>query len=136
MLNGIENSVPRTLDNGVKVEPILVPHRDEYSETVGYIKVEQNALYIPDIDKWTEWEENILGLVPTVDYAFIDGTFFADGEIPRPMSEVPTRSSLKVLRYLPEADRKKVYFIHLNHSNPAREVQEAERKQRRSGFTC
>ena len=42
------------------------------------------------------------GLVP-MDYAFIDGTFFADGEIPRLMSEGPTRSSL--LRYLSTCPR-------------------------------
>ena len=134
VLNGLENGVPRTLDNGVKVEPILVPHRDEYSETVGYYIEGPNktALYIPDIDKWTEWEENILGLVPIVDYAFIDGTFFADGEIPRPMSEVPhpfVYESIALLKHLPEADRKKVYFIHLNHSNPAREAHFKGRKE-------
>ena len=133
VLNALENGVPRTLDNGVKVEPILVPHRDEYSETVGYYIKGPNktALYIPDIDKWTEWEENILGLVPIVDYAFIDGTFFADGEIPRPMSEVPhpfISESIALLKYLPETERKKVYFIHLNHSNPAREANFEGRK--------
>lgn len=133
VLNALENGVPRTLDNGVKVEPILVPHRDEYSETVGYYIKGPNktALYIPDIDKWTEWEENILGLVPIVDYAFIDGTFFADGEIPRPMSEVPhpfISESIALLKYLPETERKKVYFIHLNHSNPAREADFEGRK--------
>jgi len=131
VLNGLENGVPRTLDNGVKVEPILVPHRDEFSETVGYYIKGPNktALYIPDIDKWTEWEENILGLVPTVDYAFIDGTFFADGEIPRPMSEVPhpfVSESIALLKHLSEADRKKVYFIHLNHSKGALSQQHLE----------
>ena len=80
-------------------------------------------LYIPDIDKWTAWEKNILAVVPTVDYAFIDGTFFADGEIPRPMAEVPhpfVSESIELLNHLPIAERNKVYFIHLNHSNPAR----------------
>jgi pyrroloquinoline quinone biosynthesis protein B len=112
---------------------MLVPHRDEYSETVGYCIHGPNktALYIPDIDKWTEWEENILGIIPKVDYAFIDGTFFADGEIPRPMSEVPhpfVSESISLLKHLPEADRKKIYFIHLNHSNPAREANFQGRK--------
>ncbi len=124
-LNGLQDGVPRTLDNGIKVEPVRVPHRDEFSETVGfYIKgPNKTALYIPDIDKWTAWEKNILAVVPTVDYAFIDGTFFADGEIPRPMAEVPhpfISESIELLNYLPVAERNKVYFIHLNHSNPAR----------------
>jgi len=124
-LNSLQAGVPRTLDNGVEVEPVLVPHRDEFSETVGfYIKgPNKTALYIPDIDKWTAWEKNILAVVPTVDFAFIDGTFFADGEIPRPMAEVPhpfVSESIELLNYLPVSERNKVYFIHLNHSNPAR----------------
>ena len=35
-LNGLEDRVPRTLKNGLIIEPFLVPHRDEFSETVGY----------------------------------------------------------------------------------------------------
>ena len=34
--------------------PFLVPHRDEYSETVGY-RIESpstSVLFIPDINKW------------------------------------------------------------------------------------
>lgn len=57
-----------------------------------------------------------------MDYAFIDGAFFADGEIPRPMAEVPhpfVSESIELLNHLPVAERNKVYFIHLNHSNPA-----------------
>tara|TARA_B100000900_G_scaffold281861_1_gene241127 strand:+ start:5742 stop:6632 length:891 start_codon:yes stop_codon:yes gene_type:complete len=126
VLNALENGVVKILDNNIKVKPVLVPHRDEYSETVGYYIEGPNktALYIPDIDKWAEWGENILGIVPTVDYTFIDGTFFANGEIPRPMAEVPhpfISESIALLKHLPEVERKKVYFIHLNHSNPARE---------------
>jgi len=124
-LNSLQDGVPRTLDNGIIVEPFLVPHRDEFSETVGFdIKgPNKTVLYIPDIDKWTAWEKNILVVVQTVDYAFIDGTFFADGEIPRPMAEVPhpfVSESIELLNHLPIAERHKVYFIHLNHSNPAR----------------
>ena len=40
------------------IEPFLVPHRDEFSETVGYniIGPNESMLYIPDIDKWEKWE--------------------------------------------------------------------------------
>ena len=125
-LNGLEDRVPRTLKNGLIIEPFLVPHRDEFSETVGYYikrKGGKVALYIPDIDKWEEWEENIIAVIPNVDYAFLDGTFFADGEVPRPMAEVPhpfITESAKLFSYLPREEREKIYFIHLNHSNPAR----------------
>ena len=133
-LNGLEEGVPRTLKNGLVVEPFLVPHRDEFSETVGYYikrKGGKVALYIPDIDKWEEWEENIIAVIPRVDYAFIDGTFFADGEVPRPMSEVPhpfISESAKLFSYLPRKEREKIYFIHLNHSNPARNAEFEGRK--------
>ena len=125
-LNGLEDRVPRTLKNGLIIEPFLVPHRDEFSETVGYYikrKGGKVALYIPDIDKWEEWEENIIAVIPHVDYAFLDGTFFADGEVPRPMAEVPhpfITESAKLFSYLTREEREKIYFIHLNHSNPAR----------------
>jgi pyrroloquinoline quinone biosynthesis protein B len=133
-LNGLQEGVPRTLKNGLIVEPFLVPHRDEFSETVGYYikrKGGKVALYIPDIDKWEEWEENIIAVIPRVDYAFIDGTFFADGEVPRPMSEVPhpfISESAKLFGYLPRKEREKIYFIHLNHSNPARNADFEGRK--------
>ena len=113
------------LDQSLSVTPLKVPHRDEYSETVGYLIKGKNktALYVPDIDKWSKWNRSIVALVKKVDYAFLDGTFFADGELPRPMSEVPhpfVSETAALLGSLLLKERQKVYFIHLNHSNPAR----------------
>ena len=108
----------------LKVTPFLVPHRDEYSETVGY-KIEgpnKSALFIPDIDKWSKWERDLLTEVEKVDYAFLDATFFAEGEIPRPMSEVPHPFVEETVNAFAKADsttKSKVIFIHFNHSNPA-----------------
>ena len=50
------------VSNALKVMPFLVPHRDEFSETVGYkIKGKnKSALFIPDINKWSLWEKNIV----------------------------------------------------------------------------
>lgn len=116
------------LDQSITVTPLKVPHRDEYSETVGYLIKGKNktALYVPDIDKWSKWNRSIAALIETVDYAFLDGTFFADGEVPRPMSEVPhpfVSETAALLESLPLKERQKVYFIHLNHSNPARNAE-------------
>ena len=127
-LNNIK-ILPLGADSSVKVTPqlavtpFLVPHRDEYSETVGYhIKGPQkSALFIPDIDKWEKWDKNILEEVRKVDYAFLDATFFADGEIPRPMSEVPHPFVEETVNAFAKADsttKSKVIFIHFNHSNP------------------
>jgi pyrroloquinoline quinone biosynthesis protein B len=121
------------LGNGLKVKPLLVPHRDEYSETVGYViqGPEKSALFIPDIDKWHLWERNILDEIRAVDYAFLDATFMSDGEVPRPMAEVPhpfIEESVALMQELATEDRNKVYFIHLNHSNPARNSDDEKRQ--------
>ncbi len=122
-LNLLEDNKIVTLDS-IIVKPFLVPHRDEYSETVGFHIKGPNkfALFIPDINKWTSWETSITVLVKTVDYAFIDATFFADGELPgRDMSKVKhpfVVDSMKLFDELPMKERNKIWFIHMNHTNP------------------
>ena len=46
------------LTENLTIIPFKVPHRDEYSETVGFkiIGPNKSALFIPDIDKWNKWE--------------------------------------------------------------------------------
>ncbi|MGB0929203.1 MAG: MBL fold metallo-hydrolase [Chitinophagales bacterium] len=106
----------------LKVTPYLVPHRDEFSETVGF-KIEgasKSALFIPDIDKWHLWDRDILKEIEGVDYAFLDATFYANGEIAgRDMSQIPhpfMEESLRLFADLPT--KEKVHFIHFNHTNP------------------
>jgi pyrroloquinoline quinone biosynthesis protein B len=123
LLKPLQNEQTETMGN-LKVTPFLVPHRDEYSETVGYriSGPNKSALFIPDINKWSEWKTNLADILKTVDYALIDATFYADGELPgRDMSKIPhpfVIESMKTLDGLPIAQRKKVWFIHMNHSNP------------------
>lgn len=112
------------LTNTLKVTPLLVPHRDEFSETVGY-RVEgknKSALFIPDIDKWEKWERNIIEEVERVDYAFLDASFFRDGELERDMSKIPhpfTTETTTLFENEPIETKNKIYFIHFNHTNPA-----------------
>ena len=91
-LTQIENEQPNTLTPNIKVTPLLVPHRDEYSETVGY-KIKgpnKTALFIPDIDKWGKWSKNIVEEVRKVDYAFLDATFYSGKELNnRDISQIP-----------------------------------------------
>lgn len=124
----------------IRLTPILVPHRDEYSETVGFriTGPSRSILYVPDIDKWERWDGSLQEEVRSVDVALIDGTFFAEGELPgRDMSTVPHPfivETLKRLETLSTADRAKVYFIHLNHTNPALiDDSEARRRIEREG---
>ena len=120
--------------------PFLVPHRDEFSETVGY-KIEgenKTALFIPDIDKWQKWKLNIIEEVKKVDYAFLDAAFLKDGEIPRPMSEVPhpfISETVELFKNESIETKNKVIFIHFNHSNPALQSNTKERKElKKLGF--
>ena len=111
------------LSENIFVIPIRVPHRDEYSETVGYkiIGKSKKILFIPDIDKWGEWKKSIIEEVKLVDYAFIDGTFYNGTELNRDMREIPhplIEETLQLFSNQPVAQRNKIYFIHINHTNP------------------
>jgi pyrroloquinoline quinone biosynthesis protein B len=111
------------LTGEVRVTPFTVPHRDEFSETVGFLieGPEKRALFIPDIDKWEKWETSVIDLISSVDHAFIDGTFYDSAEINhRDISEIPHPfiiESMTLFDKLPADERQKIYFIHLNHTN-------------------
>ncbi|MEJ2548601.1 MAG: MBL fold metallo-hydrolase [Gemmatimonadota bacterium] len=86
----------------------------------------RTVLFIPDIDSWEEWDAwgvSIEDEIASVDVAYLDATFFADGELPgRDMSGFPhplIAHSMERFAALPDAERAKIRFIHLNHSNPA-----------------
>lgn len=128
VLHELAAETPVDLGGGIRVTPIVVPHRQEFSETVAFrIDGPDRAyLWMPDIDSWRELDAmgtRIEDLVASVDIAYIDGTFFANGEIPgRDMSGFPhpfIRDTLARFAALPERERRKVRFIHLNHTNPA-----------------
>ena len=112
------------INNQISVVPFLVPHRDEFSETVGYkIKGPNNSImFIPDIDKWNMWEKNIISEVNSNDYLLLDGTFFDGNELPgRDMSQIPhpfVIESMELFKDLSIAEKNKIYFIHFNHTNP------------------
>ena len=123
------------LNKRLRITPLLVPHRDEYSETVGF-RIEgprRQVLFIPDIDKWERWERRIEEILPSVDIAYLDGTFFANGEIPgRDMSAIPhpfIEESLRRLGPLPADERARVRFIHLNHTNPVLNAKDPARQR-------
>jgi len=104
------------------VIPIQVPHRDEFSETSAFLIVGPNktALFLPDIDKWNKWSINIIEMLSNVDYAFIDATFYANNEINRDINEIPhplVIETMDLLSDLPDYQKDKVYFIHMNHTN-------------------
>lgn len=130
-----------TLSAALRIVPFKVPHRDEYSETVGY-RIEgpsKKLLFIPDINKWEKWTRSIQAEIRAVDYALIDATFYDAGEINhRDPAEIPhpfVIESMARFDTLPLAEKKKIYFIHTNHTNPLlRESSEATKTVEEKGF--
>lgn len=123
-LTPLSDRRPVEVSSSITVTPILVPHRDEYSETVGY-RIEgprKSAIFIPDIDKWDMWSTDIRAVVQSVDYALLDATFFRDGELPgRDMSKIKhpfVAESMDLFRSLTDDEKARVIFIHMNHTNP------------------
>lgn len=120
----IQNKQKLELSSNISVEPFLVPHRDEFSETVGYKITGPNkkALFIPDIDKWGKWDENITYQILEVDYAFLDASFYDSKELDnRDISEIPHPfiiESIEKFKDLAASEKNKIHFIHFNHTNP------------------
>ena len=122
-LEKIQNELTIKLNSRISITPILVPHRDEYSETVCYLvsTMKKKLLYIPDIDKWHLWDKDIKEMIKIVDYALLDGTFYQDGELSRDMSKIPhpfVKESMILFKDLSKQNKQKVFFTHLNHTNP------------------
>ncbi|MBT5721696.1 MAG: hypothetical protein HOI72_05830 [Candidatus Marinimicrobia bacterium] len=136
----MKNDKEIKLADGLFIEPFLVPHRDEYSETVGFkiIGVNKSVLFIPDIDKWEKWDQDIFQVIQHIDIALLDGTFYSQGELPnRDMSEIPHPfivESMETLYPLNTPNRNKVHFIHFNHSNPAIKIGTASNLIRSNRF--
>ena len=112
------------LTPNISVTAIEVPHRDEYSETVGFVidGPDKSALFIPDIDKWEKWQIPVETVIARVDYAFLDATFYHGEEInTRDISQIPHPfiiESMDRFASLSEAEKAKIHFIHFNHTNP------------------
>ncbi|ALM09288.1 pyrroloquinoline quinone biosynthesis protein PqqB [Sediminicola sp. YIK13] len=108
----------------LSVSPIIVPHRDEYSETVGFtiFGPHKKVLFIPDIDKWHKWDNSIIASISKVDLAFIDATFYDGEELDnRDITQIPhpfVIESMALFKDLSPKEKSKIYFIHLNHTNP------------------
>ena len=134
-LKPLQHQQPVQLSNHVTIEPLQVPHRDEFSETVGYLVKgrTKKLLFIPDIDKWEKWNMSIDSLIATVDYALLDATFFDANELPgRNMQEIPhpfVVESMQRFAALPAKEKSKIIFVHFNHTNPLLQPKSAATKK-------
>ena len=133
-LQNLQHDSTMVVNKKLKVTPFIVPHRDEFSETVGY-KIEsskKSALFIPDIDKWSRWEQSIIEEVKKVDYAFLDATFMDQKEVKRAMTEVPhpfIEETISLFKNESLDTKNKIIFIHFNHTNPTLQKESKERKK-------
>jgi len=116
-LEEIEFDKISSIFNNIEIIPVQVPHRDEYSETAGYIIKGKNktALFIPDIDKWERWNKDINEMVKKYDYLLLDATFYDEKEINRDINEIPhplVKESLDLFKNMSLNDKSKyISFI-------------------------
>lgn len=109
----------------ISILPLQVPHRDEYTDTLGFqiTGPDRSLLYIPDIQSWKVWDHSIVEEIQKVDIALLDGTFFSPEELPsRDLASIGhpfISDSMKLLRDIARNSKTRVYFTHLNHSNLA-----------------
>ena len=128
------------LADHLEVEALEVPHREEFTDTIGFIFTgpKKSLLYIPDIDRWEELVPSIEELAERVDILLLDGSFWDPGRelSARDPSKIPHPPMPETMRRLSSfADRRRIYFTHLNHTNPAWDKDSPERARiEESGF--
>jgi pyrroloquinoline quinone biosynthesis protein B len=126
-LREIQPGKPFPLEEGVTVEAFPVPHRDEYSDTMAFLirGPEKTLLFVPDTDSWAAWPKPLLDVLAEekVDIALLDATFYSPDELPdRDVTKIKhplITQSMDLLEPLVKAGKLRVFFTHLNHSNPA-----------------
>ena len=136
VLREIKPGEPFSLGEGVTVTAFPVPHRDEYSDTLAFLirGPKKALLYVPDTDTWRTWARPLPRLLEEekVDYALLDATFYSPDELPdRDVTKIKhplVTDSMDLLEPLVKAGKLRVYFTHLNHSNPALDKDGSARK--------
>lgn len=125
----------------ILISSFPVPHRDEYSDTLGFTisGKKKKLLYIPDIQGWDAWSCSIVKETKKVNFALLDGTFYSAEELPgRDLSKIGhplIQTSLETLEEVPKVTETRVYFTHLNHTNPAlANNSEASQHIKKKGF--
>jgi pyrroloquinoline quinone biosynthesis protein B len=116
------------LSPDLHLTPLLVPHRDEFSDTMAFVVrgVSRDTVpggtrrlfYCPDIDAWDPWDRDLRHFVTGMDVALLDGTFFSAQELPgRDISQISHPLAADTAERLAGVDCE-VHLIHLNHTNP------------------
>lgn len=127
------------VDEWLSVRMIRVPHRPEFSDTVGFAfrGPGSSLLYVPDIDGWEAWDQSVADAVGEVDAALLDGSFFSGGEVPgRAVEDIPHPLIPHTMDLLEESVRAgaRVVFTHFNNTNPVLDGGKETAEVMRRGF--
>lgn len=127
------------IDDKIAARMIPVPHRQEFSDTVGFMfrGPSRSILYLPDIDRWEDWSYGISDLVREVNVALLDGSFYSAGEVQgRSIEEIPHPLIPHTMDILQSVVRSgaRVVFTHLNNTNPAHDDGPERAEIERRGF--
>lgn len=120
---------------GLTVRTVPVPHRAEFTDTVG-ISINEHLLYVPDIDGWDQWPE-AHAEVADHPISLLDATFYDDTELPgRDLAAIGHPFVVDTLqRFGALAADHRIVLTHMNHSNPiAGEGSAAAERVRAAGF--
>ena len=131
-LNSFESSqiISPTAECGFTVQPIMIPHRDELSDTHAFLirGPKESLLYMPDHDSWSETlamtdAEDIRSWFHSLEVGtvLLDGTFWSNDELENRDQQVvphpPIVDTINALGTRQDGDPR-IVFIHLNHTNP------------------
>lgn len=127
------------VDEWLSVRMIPVPHRPEFSDTVGFMfrGPRHTILYVPDIDSWEAWNHAVGDIVREVDAALLDGSFYSGAELPgRDIEDIPHPLIPHSMHLLEQAvrDGARVIFTHLNNTNPVHDDGPETREVQGRGF--
>lgn len=122
------NVVPTALDSRVSIDESLdivgipVPHRAEYTDTVGLsiiVEGEPVLLYLPDIDGWDQWPA-AHQTIAAHKVSIIDATFTSPEELGHRdyTSILHPLVTDSVERFGDLTDSRTIVLSHINHTNP------------------
>lgn len=114
------DGVPLQLSPALRITPIAVPHRAEYTDTYAFLIEGPNRtlFYCSDIDYLVSDTFDIRPHLATADITLLDATFYSPADLPgRNLADIPHAYVVETITLLSPPPPTAV-FIHLNHSNP------------------
>jgi len=123
----------------IQIKAVSVPHRAK-GDTFGYlVSSERKIGYFPDCDNVTGWKDAFLKVLNSVDVLYLDGTFWSSLELknrnPESIPHPCVEDLIEEFKFLNQETRRKIKFIHLNHTNPLLDRGSSEYKNlKKSGF--